>query len=366
MKKFNIILVLLLISVSANVLAKESLAHQMWQFAYPSAQIPKTIPYHAKTALGKYRRGEIVVVTFSKNGQKANDNEEKIVINADYGNGYLLLRTVGIRGSDKEEVLSGNEIVAFKDGKGNYTIFNSDISQMKQYGGQCTLFPMGKSFTSNRPLSATFPEINLQTFAPDVVISSAQAPLHYLSVDFPNKGTTVTATAKPLLYLLSEPQQKGALLAYGDLGQTVVGDSNVWVHLLVDWVKQIGDEQSVNALLSGEAMNSADEQALTRILQEHVQEFRTPDITEEAQMQTLRQQHLPMVLRWLDKVYQVEKNMRYRSVKLVWDRKQGRFHIAKKIPAKQPPTSLYAYLIALPELGTEYYCYDGYRGYYEY
>ncbi|PIE45973.1 MAG: hypothetical protein CSA45_01210 [Gammaproteobacteria bacterium] len=237
---------------------------------------------------------------------------------------------------------------------------------MKQHGGQCTLFPSGKSFTSNKPLSSTFPNISLQTFAPDVAIKSAQAPLHYLAVNFPRQGTTVTATAKPLIYLLSEPQQKNALLVYGDLGLALVGDSNVWVDLLVDWVKQISDRQSVSALLTGEAMNSDDERALTRILQTHVEGFPESDKTEMEQVQMLRQQHLPMVLQWLDKVYQVEKNLRYRSVKLAWDKKQGRFHITEKIPASQPPASLYDYMTRLPDLGTEYVCYDEHQGYYEY
>ncbi len=88
------------------------------------------------------------------------------------------------------------------------------------------------------------------------------------------------------------------------------------------------------------------------------------------QVQLLRrqhlQQHLPMVLQWLDKVYQVEKNLHYRSVKLAWDKKQRRFHITEKIPASQPPASPYDYITRLPELGTEYVCYDGHRGYYEY
>ncbi len=337
MKKLNIILALSLIGVSANALAKDSLAHQMWQFAYPDSHIPKQIPRHAKRAMAQpygKKKGN-VIFTDKENGNYFHT----ITIDADYGNGYLLLHT---RLADEERTFS-DEIVAFKDSKGKYTFFNSDVSYLKGYGiGKCTIYPNGRKFISNRPLHKVFPKITMQTFAPNIRDKALKDILSNLDVRFPRKGTTVTASIEPLQNRLGEPSRLQ--------------------NILVDWAKQLNDKQSLNALMHGQPLNSDDGQVLAKMLQVYAGK------NSEIKQETTRKEALEF-LRRLEGFYNQNKRFKFSRIKLAWDRQQGRFHLANKIPTKH--LSFYDYIVSLPRVEPSeiqslrgFTCYDeNYHGY---
>ncbi len=345
MKKLNIILALSLMSISANALAKESMVHQMWRFSYPDYNIPKQIPRHAKRAMADpygNKQKDDVIFTDKEN----NDYYETITVDADYGNGYLLLHT---RLADEERTFS-YEVVAFKDSKGKYTFFKNDVSYLKGYGiADCTIYPRGRTFRSNRPLQKVFPKLTIQTFAPDVAVQSVKAPLFYLDMTFPRKGTTVTATIKPLGYLLKMDNPKP--LFYGNWDNAPDYPDNLR-NSLIAWVKHLNDKQSLNALINGQALNSDDEQALEKMLQSYVDSY--THMTQES----TRKEAIE-ILQWFNEAYHVEKHLKFNRIALAWDRKQRRFHVAKKIPAKQSTaSSFYDYLINLPDFKIEYTCFN--------
>lgn len=371
MKTLNVILAVSLLGISANALAKESLAHQMWRLAYPNDgfDLPNTIPPNAKKVYDQYLGDKNFKLIFVNSNKEldcySSDISYQTTIDADYGNGYLLLHNYPCEG----EGVTSEEIVAFKDNKGKYTIFDSDVSYLKGYGiAECTIYPYGRTFSSNRPLQQVLPKLSIETFVPDFDLQSLEDPLYYLDVNFPRKGTTVTATIRPLFsplyHLKGEKINRNGSLIYGEFEIQSYNDIGTLINIIAEWAKQLQDTQSLNALLNRQPLNSDDKQALIKIIEKHRDDLELLQMAEPTDMQTVLQENLPEVMQLLNNIYRTESKRRYRSIELAWDRKQRRFHISKKIPASNQPASLYDYVISLAGFQSHFECFDeNYHGY---
>lgn len=317
---FGIGLIFILFSAFAGA-EQASLARQMWQFAYPEHKIPKTIP-SVIHSINDNKQGN--VLDFSP--QKAS-GQAVTTVNADYANGYIFLDYKGKYGFRQQR-----EIIAFKDNQGRYTFFDHDVLG-KDKG--CTVFISGRAFHSNRPMASVFPKITLQTFAPDIAEIPSLGAVYYLDIAFPHRGSITTATLAPLGY--PNAINSSELVIYGDF-EAVDSPSNGRA-ILWRWLHQLTDKQSITQALNGEfdKVNQADRQALKQLFVDDPNDLFN------------QEKHMTQLLQQLKSIYDLEKHIKYRSLKLDWDKDKARFHIIKKIPNKQAvPSTFIDYLLSLP------------------
>ncbi len=335
MKKLNLILALFAISLSANVWAESkqpSLAHQMWQFAYPDYQPPKHIPRQAKEVI--FTNDKKIIFPTEDNKAKAGNIEYTEVV-ADYPNGYL---------SVIYDDGSMTEVVAFKDRLGSYALFKEEA---RSSNPDCIGYSEGQEIYSNYPVEDNFPDIKLQTFIPTFSPAdySLYTPIYYLDMDFPRRGTTVTATLIPLNYPSFVAWQKDigrqdsdgditSPLAYGNV-EFIESLSN-GQYILNAWITRLVDKQSLYYALAGDfdAMNRQDSKALAQLLAENPNDL------------FYEKKHLSELLQDYQKIYAIDKQIKYRQLKLVWNKDSASFRIVKKIPNHAPVAkSFYDYLM---------------------
>lgn len=296
-KRKTSLLLILFLSMISFAQQKESLQVQLWRAAIDKDYI--------------HSFGSVKEFIDKKGWKEWEEWEETMNSNVlidDAANGYLQINRY------YEQVTIG----AYKDKYGFYTILKNR-----------TFRYFNRSVSSNNNLEKVLPEkFGINNFISDTIdTSSFDSACFYLEADIPRKGTDTQLNLKLVPFGLIN---KGKILTY-QLKE--IDDANLFLYGFVnDMLKKLSNEKTLSFLLDKnyDAIISKDKEIINQF------------ITQDSQFEKI--DDLRTFLVYLNKIYQLNASVTYKSIILGWNSDKGRFYVKNAIKNDTEKLSFYEFL----------------------